>query len=103
MTAQKVQGEQGKGGVPLKLLHLQSARRVKKKKKKEKLRARKAGNCARCYCFKYLALISPGDISSLSEDVKVRTEVKEKSNTLITARMTFRFLMLRFCEFSLTD
>lgn len=41
VTAQKVQGEQGKGGVPLKLLHLQSARRVKKKGKTKSEEGRK--------------------------------------------------------------
>lgn len=41
VTAQKVQGEQGKGGVPLKLLHLQSARRVKKKRKTKSEEGRK--------------------------------------------------------------
>lgn len=68
VTALKLQGEQGRGGVPLKQPHLQKVRGRGGKKR----RGRMTGNGADCYCLKclpllavYLLLIDLSDINSL--------------------------------------
>lgn len=71
VTAQKVQGEQGKGGVPLKLLHLQSARRVKKKNE-GKTKSEEGRKLCTLLLFQVSGFHQPRRYQLFERDVKVR-------------------------------